>query len=149
MAEAETESNRRLIQEHYEKQARGDWRGAAELFAVDTCNFGRPVGRQQITRVLEDIYATFPDWKLEIVEMLAADDSVVVRCRASGTHRGVGRLRPNGGLLIGVEPTGRSFTVDHIHWYKFRDGQVVDHYATRDDLGMMQQLGLLPVELPR
>jgi hypothetical protein len=64
VVEAETESNRRLIQEHYERQARGDWRGAAEQFAVDARNFGRPAGRQQIIRVMEDIYTTFPDWKL-------------------------------------------------------------------------------------
>ena len=35
----------------------------------------------------------------------------------------------------------RSFI--HIHRYKLRDGKIVDHYATRDDIGMMVQLGLL------
>jgi hypothetical protein len=39
--------------------------------------------------------------------------------------------------------------VQHIHWYKLLDGKIVDHYATRDDIGMMQQLGLLPaIERP-
>jgi hypothetical protein len=31
-----------------------------------------------------------------------------------------------------------------MHWYKLRDGKIVDHFASRDDLGMTQQLGLLP-----
>jgi predicted ester cyclase len=50
----------------------------------------------------------------------------------------------NGGLLVGVEPTGRHFEVQHIHMLRIGGGKIVDHYANRDDLGMMQQLGLLP-----
>ncbi len=47
-------------------------------------------------------------------------------------------------MLVGVEPTGKRFEVSHIHWYTLRDGKIVEHYANRDDLGMMRQLGLLP-----
>jgi hypothetical protein len=43
--------------------------------------------------------------------------------------------------LVGVEPTRKRFEVQHIHWHRLRDGQFVDHYAVRDDLGMMSQLG--------
>jgi predicted ester cyclase len=78
---------------------------------------------------------------VEIEEMAAEGDSVIVRCRVSGTHRGIGRLPVNGGKLVGVEPSGNHFEVQHIHWYKIRDGRFVDHYAVRDDLGMMAQLG--------
>jgi predicted ester cyclase len=71
-------------------------------------------------------------------------DVVVVRCKVSGTHRGVGKLSVNGRMLVGVPPTGRRFEVSHLHWYRLREGKIVDHYGNRDDLGMMQQLGLLP-----
>jgi predicted ester cyclase len=84
---------------------------------------------------------------MEIVDMVAEADSVVVRCKVSGTHRGAAKLAMNGGL-IGVEPSGRHFEVQHIRWYKVRNGKIVEHYANRDDLGMMQQLGLLPRQLP-
>ena len=47
-------------------------------------------------------------------------------------------------LLVGVPPTHRHFKADAIHWFKLKDGKIADHYATRDDLSMMQQLGLLP-----
>jgi predicted ester cyclase len=70
----------------------------------------------------------------------------VVRCQVSGTHRGIGRLPMNGGMLVGVEPTGKRFEVAHIHWYKLKNGKIVDHFATRDDVGMMAQLGLLKRE---
>jgi hypothetical protein len=41
-------------------------------------------------------------------------------------------------------PTQEHFDVQHIHWYKVRDGHIVEHTANRDDIGMMRQLGLLP-----
>ena len=28
---------------------------------------------------------------------------------------------------------------------RVRDGKIIEHWANRDDVGMMQQLGLLPV----
>ncbi len=49
-----------------------------------------------------------------------------------------------GGDVRAFPPTGKRFEVQHIHWLKLRDGRIVDHFATRDDVGMMQQLGLLP-----
>jgi hypothetical protein len=36
----------------------------------------------------------------------------------------------------------------HIHWYKVRNGKIVEHTANRDDIGMMRQLGLLPPAPP-
>ncbi len=47
-----------------------------------------------------------------------------------------------GGLLIGVAPTGRQFTVQSIHFYRVVGDEIVEHRAVRDDLGIMQQLGL-------
>src|SRR5436305_1440644 len=63
-------------------------------------------GREGFRMVLNDIFTTFPDWHVEIVEMVAKDDSVVMRCKVSGTHRGVGKIPVNGGMLVGVAPTG-------------------------------------------
>jgi steroid delta-isomerase-like uncharacterized protein len=136
-----TERNRELIRRHYEKLLAGDWQSAAEDYAEDAANFGRPVGREGFRRVFEDIYGTFPDWRMEIVDMAADADAVIVRCRVSGTHNGVGRLPLNGGKLVGVDPSHNRFEVQHVHWHKLRDGQIVDHYAVRDDLGMLTQLG--------
>jgi predicted ester cyclase len=47
-------------------------------------------------------------------------------------------------LLVGVPPTGRSFSVQHIHWFTLASGTIAEHRATHDDIGMMIQLGLLP-----
>jgi predicted ester cyclase len=47
------------------------------------------------------------------------------------------------GMPVGAAPTGKSFEVSHIHWQTLQGGQIVEHYANRDDLGMLRQLGLL------
>ena len=136
--------NCEIIRRQIEKWANGDLQAIAEDFAEETHNHGAAVGRGGVRMVIEDIWRTFPDWRGEILEIAAEADSVVVRLNISGTHLGIGRLPVNGGMLVDVPPTGRSFAVQHIHWYKLRGGEIVDHYANRDDLGMMQQLGLLP-----
>jgi hypothetical protein len=66
----------------------------------------------------------------------------------SGTHRGTGEIPVNGGMLVGVTPTGKHFEIAAIHWFKLRAGKIMDHYAVRDDLAMMQQLGLSPEPAP-
>lgn len=136
--------NLEIIRQATEAMNRGDLKVYVSLFAEDTKNFDRPVGREGIRRSIEDIFTTFPDYRHNVVEMIAQGDSVVVRCKTSGTHRGVGKLPLNGGMLVGVEPTQKRFEVQHIHWYKLRDGMITEHTANRDDIGMMRQLGLLP-----
>lgn len=138
------EANRQLIRAHHERLNRGDWAAAALDYAEDALNFGRAVGRAGLRATLEDIYTTFPDWKMEIQEMVAEGDVVVVRSTVSGTHKGVGKRPINGGMLVGVPPTGKRFEVQHIHWYTVRDGKIVAHQATRDDMRMNRMLGLLP-----
>ena len=141
--------NQDVVRDNLAKINRGDVRGAASDWAEDAQNFGRPAGPERIQLVLEDILATFPDYHMEIVEMVAVGDVVVVRCNVTGTHLGVGKISVNGGMLVGVEPTGKRHEIAHIHWYTLREGKIVAQYATRDDLGMMRQLGLLTLPNPQ
>ncbi len=137
-------ANLSLVQQQHEAFNSGDMNAAAEFFAEDTRNHGRQVGRAGVRAVLNDNQSTFPDVQLTIQNSVAEGEWVVVRCTFSGTHRGVGRMPVSGGMLVGVQPTGRRFEVQHIHMYQVRSGKIADHFANRDDLGMMQQLGLLP-----
>ena len=43
-----------------------------------------------------------------------------------------------------MQPTGRTFEVQHNHMYRVLDGKIAEHFANRDDVGMMWQLGLFP-----
>jgi hypothetical protein len=62
-----------------------------------------------------------------------------------GTH--LGEFPPGigpGRILDAMAPTGRSFEADQIHIHWVRGGKIAGHAATRNDLLMLSQLGLLP-----
>src|SRR4030095_11949190 len=87
-----TALNETVIRENLEKINRGDAHGAASDWADDAQSFGRYTGgRAGVQSTLEDILDTIPDYHMDIVEMVAAGDVVVVRCDLTGTHREVGR----------------------------------------------------------
>ena len=137
-------ANLTLVQQQNDALNRGDIDAAAEFYAEDCRNHGRQVGRAGVRAVLADIKRTFPDAQFAVLDSVVDGDWVVIRCTFSGTHRGVGRRPINGGMLVGVQPTGRHFEVQQIHMYQVQNGKITEHFANRDDLGMMQQLGLLP-----
>jgi predicted ester cyclase len=132
----EEERNRRTVTQFFERENGGDVHGAVEL-TIGGFNSVVAAG-------FEDLVRTFPDWHWSIIDMVADGDTVVVLTRASGTHRGIQRFALNGGLMVGVEPTGKHFETLHIHWFTLRDGKIVQDDRTRDDIGMYRQLGLLP-----
>jgi predicted ester cyclase len=134
--------NEQVIRRLVDAINRHDAKAGAAESSADRKNFGNTVGPKGIEERQADIFTTFPDWHMEIVELIASADIVVVRARVSGTHKGVARM-PLNGMPVGAAPTGKRFEVTHMHWYRLRDGQVVEHWANRDDLGMLRQLGLL------
>jgi len=81
------------------------------------------------------LVAAFPDTHFDIEDAIADGDMVAVRGTASGTHEGE---------FMGISPTGKHFAVQHVHWFRVASGKVVEHWAVRNDLGMMQQLGVMP-----
>jgi hypothetical protein len=40
-------------------------------------------------------------------------------------------------------PTNKRFVADQSHWYRVADGRLCEHWATRDDLSTMVQLGVI------
>lgn len=137
-----------LLARYYEHGQRAEHEQQAALWAGDAVNNGRPMRPDAIRAFLEDIYRTFPDYQSTVLEMRAMGDTVVALSRISGTHRGAAQTEVFGGLLKGARPTGKRFEVLVTHWWRFRDGKIAWHQATRDDLGMYRQLGLLPDQLP-
>jgi steroid delta-isomerase-like uncharacterized protein len=139
-----TETNRRVVHQFNEAFNRGDLDAAASCFGEDCQNHGRRVGRVGVRKVLAEIKTNFPDARLTTLNAVAEGEWVVVRCTYNGTHRGTSNFPVDGGMLVGVQPTGRSFEVQHIHMFKVLDGKIAEHFANRDDVGMMRQLGLIP-----
>jgi predicted ester cyclase len=137
------ETNQKTIYELIAAANAHDAARQAALFHVDATNHGRAVGRNGLQRVLASLYETFPDWHYELHHLIANEDSVMAMMTMTGTHTGIAHMPIVGGLINGVEPTGKSVSVLHFHLYRFKGDEIIEHSAVRDDLGLMQQLGLI------
>jgi steroid delta-isomerase-like uncharacterized protein len=134
------EANKRQVREGFQRlMNQGELALADDLVSADFLNheappgaLGGPTGLRKVVTMLR---AAFPDLHLEIQEVIAEDDKVVVRTTMRGTHAGP---------YLGIPPTGRQFEQQQIHIFRFKNGKTVEHRAVRDDLGMLQQLGVIP-----
>jgi len=77
----------------------------------------------------------FPDTELEIKDLILDGNKVAARITASGTHKGA---------LMGIAPTGKRVSISGTSITHFRDGKQVESWASYDQLGMLQQLGVMP-----
>ncbi len=78
--------------------------------------------------------AAFPDFSMEIVDLVAEEDKVAAHFRCSGTHLGEWLGRP---------PSGRRFQdVDEIYIFRVSDGKLIAATGVEDNLSRMRQLGL-------
>jgi predicted ester cyclase len=135
-----TEENKALFRRTYEELLnRGDLSVADELVSADFINHEAPPGRNrgpESMRGLATMLRTaFPDLRFTIEELVAEGEVVAGRLTMSGTHEGP---------LMGMPPTGRSVRQNHMHFVRFREGKAVEHWGVRDDVGMMQQMGVIP-----
>jgi hypothetical protein len=65
-----------------------------------------------------------------------ADEKVVMAAATmTGEHTGV---------FDGIEPTGTRISHNQVHIFHIADGQITNHRAVRDDLGLLLQLGRRP-----
>jgi len=139
------EENKKLIQRLYEEgMNRHDGVAAAAFYAVDAKNHGRPVGRAGMQAVFEALFSAFPDFHYRIEESTAEGDRVTCKVTMTGTHLGQ-PTRPEAfsGMLGGVAPTGKAVKVLQFHSFRVGGGQILEHAAVRDDMGMVLQLGLV------
>ena len=77
---------------------------------------------------------SFPDFTMEVVDLVAEGDKVVAHFKCSGTHEGEWQ---------GRAPTGRRFeAVDEIYVFRVEDGRLAGTTAiVEDSLERMKQLG--------
>jgi len=85
------------------------------------------------------------DLRFEIHDMVAENDIVVAHITMSGRQTGTFVVYGPDGMPAQAFPSkGRMFAAKHTHWFRVADGQVIEHWANRDDLGQAAQLGWVP-----
>jgi steroid delta-isomerase-like uncharacterized protein len=91
-------------------------------------------GIESARHVMDWLFGVFPDHRFDIEDAVEDGDRVAVRGTCTGTHEGE---------LWGIPSTGERFSAQQVHWFRVAEGKVAEHWAVRDDLGMMRQLGIV------
>jgi steroid delta-isomerase-like uncharacterized protein len=72
-----------------------------------------------------------PDLRIAVEDSVAEGDSVVLRWRVTGTHRGEG---------LGMPPSGRAVEARGMSWFRIRDGRMIEGWDSWDQSGLMKAL---------
>jgi steroid delta-isomerase-like uncharacterized protein len=134
-----TEANKNIVRRYVEEvQNEDNLMALEEIAAPGYVNHGAPRGvppdREGIKQLTAMFRQAFPDGRMTIEDMLAEGDRVATRKTFRGTHRGE---------LMGIPPTGKAVAIRLMDISRLVDGKVVESWHVGDDLGMLQQLGVL------
>jgi predicted ester cyclase len=96
---------------------------------------GPIMGREPGKQLIASFARAFPDTTLTVDLMVAETDCVAAFVSYRSTHSG---------SFMGHPPTGTVVRVTGMDIMRYRDGQVVELWSQFDDLGLLQQLGIVP-----
>jgi steroid delta-isomerase-like uncharacterized protein len=99
-------------------------------------NFPDARGPEGFVQAFGMVLAAFPDFGLTIADMIAEGDKVAARGSFTGTHRGD---------FMGIPATGKAIDVAIMEIWRFANGKAVESWVQMDALGMLQQLGVVPM----
>ncbi len=112
-----------------------------EIFAPSFVRYGaepnQVSGVEDLKQFFVMMRSGFPDFQVTIEDLIAAEgDKVVLRFTFRGIHQGE---------FMGVSPTGNQVAMSGIDIFRIADGKIVELWNQEDVLGMMQQMGAIPV----
>ena len=90
-------------------------------------------GPEEFVKFVREIRGAFPDIKVTVEDVFAADDKVVLRWSGVMTHTGD---------ALGLPPTNRTVRSRGITIARFADGKIVEGWDNWDQLGMLEQIGV-------
>lgn len=127
---------RDIIEELFRRQQTGDDTALDDLVAEDMVNHAAgPQGRDGLRQILATIAHDLGPITAEQHHLIGDGALVAQHLTLRGTHRA--STMP---LLTGIPPSGLSITWTFIHIWRVAGDVVVEHWACRDDMGLLDQL---------
>lgn len=134
-----TEEKKAIVRRFVAEADKGNIDGAAAYLAPDlVVHMGGapgPLDRATFLQFGQMWHTAFPDEQSTFEHQVAEDDKVVSRIRSTATHQVE---------YAGIPPTGKRITVTGIFIDRIADGRIVERWGLFDQLGVMQQLGVIP-----
>ena len=134
------EENKSIVRRFFEVgPSRGDLDAANELLAhgfVLHVPLPCSPGIRGIDEVVSACRAAFQDLYVTVEDMVAEKDMVAARFTARGIHMGA---------FMGLPPTGKPITMTGMEIFRLEKGKIAELWGEANLLGLMQQLGILPL----
>jgi lactoylglutathione lyase len=131
-----------VVQELFLRLAAGDGTAVDELVAEDMVNHAAgPLrqGREGWKQILANIETDLGQVDVENHCFIAEGDLVAHHMTMTGVHQD--STMP---LLAGVPVTHEPVAWTYVHIWRIADGKVAEHWACRDDVGLLRQVGAWP-----
>lgn len=122
----------RVVEEVFNKRDLGE--AMDRYYSVDFMphNVDIPPGREGFKKYFGGYIQGFPDWTVEIEDMIGEGDRVVAFLSWRGTHKG---------RFFGHLPSGREVTLRTAEMFRFANGQIVEHWDVLATLPLMETIG--------
>jgi lactoylglutathione lyase len=128
-------SAKAIVEEMFRRQQVGD-ATALDLVADDMVNHAAgPQGREGLDLILRIIDEDLGPVTVEQHHLIGEGDLVAQHLTLRGVHRASSMP-----LLADAPVSGRPMAWTFIHIWRVADGLIVEHWACRDDMGLLQQL---------
>lgn len=115
----------------------GEVEAVGEFFA-DTVEYyrssGELAGRCDLESDIEMFHAAFPDLEGEIQRIMSGDEKVSFLYKLTGTHKGE---------FEGIPPTHSKMDAKGAAIARVEDAEITEYRIVFDNLGMLEQLGVL------
>lgn len=138
-----TEQNKRLVLRIFDEIYNRNNLAAVDELISEEYVYRKPGsevhGPTDYKQLIAYFRAAFPDMQFSIDQMIAEGEYVVCRWTFTGTH---------GGEYSGVAATGKFVTVTGIVVSRCVDGKLVEDVEVLDELGLLRQIGAMPVLQP-
>jgi predicted ester cyclase len=95
-------------------------------------------GRDKFKEMFTMAFEGFPDWYEAIEDIIAEDDKVWVRIKATGTHTNEWNL-----FGVSVPPTGNKIEMNMVFIWRLKDGKLVEGWEVDDNLEILKQMGVV------
>jgi len=131
-------TNKAIVRRYFDQVLNEQRHDLAEEFLTDNVELhgsGLTPGLEVVKQWLAMFATAFPDGYTTIADMVAEEEKVVARTAFNGTHKAE---------MQGIPATGKVVNISSITVFRLDNGKIAEGWLVSDNLGMMQQLGVIP-----
>ena len=130
-----------IVRQYFDALTARDASAPERFFAPDGVDdlhgLTGPMSPPEASAFFAEVFGAFPDFAFEVLDLVAQDDRVVVRWKATATFAGPGSFQ-------GLTPNGARIAIEGADVLRVRDDRIVHNDAYLNGLDLLRQLGASP-----